>query len=281
MDLYLKNALDISRKTTLNYSTSFSLGVRSLDAESQRAIFAIYGFVRFADEIVDTFFDQDQIKVFDDFKKDTYASIKTGFSINPILHSFQWVVNEYNISLDYIESFLYSMEMDLDLDDHNTTTFETYVYGSAEAVGLMCLAVFCKDDKEKFDTLIAPARKLGSAFQKINFLRDLKEDYKIRGRNYFPNVDFDHFNDASKKKLEEDIQNEFDEALVGIKELKPSVRIGVLLAYTYYKELLQKIKRTPAESIMNSRCRISDKYKMWLLFKVFIKNQLMQGARLL
>ncbi|MFB6320135.1 phytoene/squalene synthase family protein [Saccharicrinis sp. FJH54] len=274
MDLYLKNALDCSRKTTLNYSTSFSLGVRSLDYETQKAIYAIYGFVRFADEIVDTFFEQDQEAVFREFVQQTDEAIATSFSTNPILHSFQWVVHTYDIAQEYIDAFLKSMEMDLKLTVHDQKSFDTYVYGSAEAVGLMCLCVFCAGDREKFNRLVNPARKLGSAFQKINFLRDLKDDFKDRGRNYFPGVDFDHFDDALKHQLEDEIQAEFDEAFEGIKALQPSVRLGVLLAYTYYKELLFKIRRTPAESIMNKRCRISDQYKMWLLFKVVVKNQI-------
>lgn len=275
MDLYLKNALDCSRKTTLNYSTSFSLGVRSLDAHTQKAIYAIYGFVRFADEIVDTFHEQDQERLFINFTEQTKQALKDRFSTNPVLHSFQWVVHAYNISEEYIDAFMKSMEMDLNTKVHDKESFDTYVYGSAEAVGLMCLCVFCYGDEEKFQRLVMPARKLGSAFQKINFLRDLKDDYKDRGRHYFPGVDFNQFDDAMKQKLEYEIQLEFDEALSGIRELKPSVRRGVLLAYTYYRELLCKIKRTPASAIMNSRCRISDQYKLWLLFKVLVKNRLM------
>ncbi|MFC0877029.1 phytoene/squalene synthase family protein [Saccharicrinis sp. FJH2] len=274
MDLYLKNALDCSRKTTLNYSTSFSLGVRSLDYETQKAIYAIYGFVRFADEIVDTFYDQDQEAVFSDFVQQTDEAITASFSTNPILHSFQWVVHKYDIDQAYIDAFLKSMEMDLNMTVHDKKSFDTYVYGSAEAVGLMCLCVFCAGDREKFSKLVSPARKLGSAFQKINFLRDLKDDFKDRGRNYFPGVGFNRFDDDLKHRLETEIQQEFDEAFEGILALQSSVRLGVLLAYTYYKELLIKIKRTPAHAIMNKRCRISDQYKMWLLFKVLVKNQI-------
>lgn len=275
MDLYLKNALDCSKKTTLNYSTSFSLGVRSLDSETQDAIYAIYGFVRFADEIVDTFMDKNQRAILDNFMHQTQRSLVIGFSTNPILHSFQWAVNKYDIRQEHIDAFLKSMEMDLDMNTHNKESFDTYVFGSAEAVGLMCLSVFCKGDDAKYDSLVTPARKLGSAFQKINFLRDLKDDYKAKGRNYFPGVDFNTFNDEIKAQLEDDIEMEFKEAYVGIQSLPKSVRRGVLLAYTYYLHLLKKIKKTPADSILKQRYRISDTYKMWLLFKVLIKNPFM------
>lgn len=273
MELYDKNALDISEITTKNYSTSFSLGVRSLDKAYRRPIYAIYGFVRFADEIVDTFHEHNKAELIADFRKQTFDAITTGISTNPILQSFQWVVNNYNIDHHLIDAFLHSMEMDLDKKNYDESKFKEYIYGSAEVVGLMCLRVFYHDDDKTYNELVPPARKLGEAFQKINFLRDLKSDFEERGRLYFPETDWQTFDDDVKARIEEDIQHDFDEAYQGIRRLKPDVRLGVYLAYIYYTRLFAKIKRTQASKIMVKRYRISNFTKAYLLLRSMLVNQ--------
>ena len=272
MDLYTLNSLDVSKKTTENYSTSFSLGVRVLDKEFRKPIYAIYGFVRFADEIVDTFHGHDQKELFEKFKKETHEALDKGISSNPILHSFQWAVNTYGIERDLIDSFLESMEMDLYKTEYSEKGFKKYVYGSAEVVGLMCLRVF-SIPQNGYTDLVPFARKLGEAFQKVNFLRDLKADYIERGRTYFPDVDFENFDNETKKKLEDDIQADFDEAYIGIKMLDPRARLGVYLAYVYYLQLFKKIKHTDASRIVERRYRVSDRMKMWLLMTSYMKNK--------
>lgn len=272
MDLYTLNSLDVSKKTTENYSTSFSLGVRVLDKEFRKPIYAIYGFVRFADEIVDTFHGHDQKELFEKFRRETHEAIDKGISSNPILHSFQWAVNTYGIDRDLIDSFLESMEMDLYKTEYNEKGFKKYVYGSAEVVGLMCLRVF-SIPQNGYTDMVPFARKLGEAFQKVNFLRDLKADYIERGRTYFPDVDFENFDNETKKKLEDDIQADFDEAYIGIKLLDSRARLGVYLAYVYYLQLFKKIKHTDASRIVKKRYRVSDTMKMWLLATSYIKNK--------
>jgi len=272
MDLYTLNSLDVSKKTTENYSTSFSLGVRVLDKEFRKPIYAIYGFVRFADEIVDTFHGHDQKELFEKFKKETHEALEKGISSNPILHSFQWAVNTYGIERDLIDSFLESMEMDLYKTEYSEKGFKKYVYGSAEVVGLMCLRVF-SIPQNGYTDLVPFARKLGEAFQKVNFLRDLKADYIERGRTYFPDVNFENFDNETKKKIEDDIQADFDEAYNGIKMLDPRARLGVYLAYVYYLQLFKKIKHTDASRIVERRYRVSDRMKMWLLMTSYMKNK--------
>ncbi|MEJ2594770.1 MAG: phytoene/squalene synthase family protein [bacterium] len=272
MDLYLRNALEISKITTKNYSTSFSLGIRLLSPELRQAIYGIYGFVRFADEIVDTFYDHDREKMMAAFRKETFQAIDEGISSNPILHSYQYVVNTYNIPHDLIDAFLKSMEMDLNYTTYASDGFKTYIYGSAEVVGLMCLKVFYKDEDEKYETLKYPARKLGEAFQKVNFLRDLKDDMIDRGRFYFPQTDFYHFDNESKRKIEEDIQHDFDEAFKGIRKLKPAARIGVYLAYRYYTKLFEKLKKTDASELVLKRHRISNAKKVYILLSSTIRQ---------
>lgn len=272
MDLYTHNSLDISKRTTQNYSTSFSTGVRVLDPEFRQPIYAIYGFVRFADEIVDSFHEHDQKELFGKFREDTYEAIEKKISSNPILNSFQWVVNTYNIDRELIEAFLASMEMDLYKKEYNKEGFKKYVYGSAEVVGLMCLKVFTLS-QNSYSDMVPFAKKLGEAFQKINFLRDLKADYLERGRTYFPDVDFENFDNETKKKIEADIQADFDEALIGIRMLDPRVRLGVYLAYVYYLQLFKKIRHTDASKIVMKRYRVSDLMKTWLLVTSFVKNK--------
>ena len=266
MELYNKNAIQISRLTTVNYSTSFSLGVRILKKEMRDAIFSIYGFVRFADEIVDDLYGYPRKELLDDFKGQTYDAIEKRVSTNPILHSFQLAVHKYHIPLEYVDAFLHSMEMDLYQSVHDEESFQTYIYGSAEVVGLMCLKVFHPEDEKAFQELIHPARKLGESFQKINFLRDIKADYKERGRLYFPGIDFQNFTNEQKRMIEENIHNDFKEAYLGIKKLKKRAQLGVYLSYKYYTRLLKKIKRTDASQIIQRRYRISNASKIMLLF---------------
>lgn len=265
MDLYTRNALELSRHTTKNYSTSFSLGVSLLGREYRLPIYAVYGFVRIADEIVDTFHDQDKEWQLSEFRENTYHAIERGMSTNPILHSFQWVVNEYRIDHHLIESFLESMKMDLTRNEYSREEFQKYVYGSAEVVGLMCLRVFYKQQEDEYNALLPSARKLGEAFQKINFLRDINSDYEERGRFYFPGIDMHNFNNETKRLIEQEIQADFDEAYEGVRRLNRSSRLGVLVSYTYYLRLFQKIKRTDASRIFRKRYRISNLRKIWIL----------------
>lgn len=272
MELYKKNALDISRITTANYSTSFSLGTRMLGSKYRKGIYSIYGFVRFADEIVDTFHGFDKKKLIREFRQQTYDAIDSKVSTNPILHSFQWVVNRYDIEMELIDAFMDSMEMDLEHQVYDENKIQTYIYGSAEVVGLMCLRVFYDGDEQGYQNLKFPARKLGEAFQKVNFLRDMKDDFYDKGRVYFPGVDFRNFNNEVKREIEADIQYDFDEAFKGIVKLKPAARFGVYLAYRYYLQLFQKIRHTNAENILQQRYRVPNWMKMVLLFKSYVRN---------
>jgi len=267
LTLYDDIALKCSRVVTTGYSTSFSLGIRMLARRHRKAVFAIYGFVRLADEIVDTFFDQRQKEMLDEFRLDTAQSIADKISVNPVLHSFQWAVNTYKIDQEFIDAFLLSMEMDLEQKKHDKHSYEKYIYGSAEAVGLMCLRVFCHNDPGRFDLLKEPARKLGSAFQKVNFLRDIRSDFLDRGRIYFPGVNFNNFRDDDKKAIEQDIAAEFSKALGGIRKLDRGSRRGVYLAYSYYLALFSKIRKTPPGAVAGRRFRISDGRKFLLLLK--------------
>lgn len=237
------------------------------------AIYAIYGFVRFADEIVDTFHDQDKKKLLIRFTEDTYDAIERGFSTNPILHSFQWAVNEYKIEREHIDAFLYSMELDLYKDRYNREEYHRYIYGSAEVIGLMCLRVFYHGDDGGYKRLIHPARKLGEAFQKVNFLRDMLSDYHDRGRVYFPEVDFENFDVSMKKDIEEEIDQDFREAYVGIKLLRKDVRLGVFLAYSYYLKLLEKIRGAEPDALMEKRFRIPNARKIALLIRCYLQNE--------
>ncbi len=274
MDLYLENSLKCSRQTTFSYSTSFSLGIRMLNKRFRPGIFAVYGFVRIADEIVDTFHQQPQQELLDAFRANTWNAIEQQFSTNPILHSFQWAVNRYGIDHHLIEAFLYSMELDLTEKVYDTAKLETYIYGSAEVVGLMCLRIFLDQNPEEYNRLVYPARKLGEAFQKVNFLRDIKDDYYNKGRKYFEQVNVDNFTPQIKREIEDDIQQAFDEAYIGIKQLNRNVRFGVYLAYRYYLELLKILRAVPPDQLLNTRCRVSDGRKFRLMFTAAIRNWL-------
>jgi phytoene synthase len=274
MDLYTETCFECSKIITQKYSTSFSQGIKAFDKRFRYPVYAIYGFVRFADEIVDTFNHQNRAQLIADFKDDTFKAISEGISLNPVLQSFQQVVNQYHIEQELIEAFLLSMEMDLEKTAYDQEGYQAYVYGSAEVVGLMCLRVFCEGDVIVYPMLVDKARSLGSAFQKINFLRDVKSDYEERGRTYFPEVDFKHFTEADKQKIEADIQLDFDEAYIGIKQLPDGTKIGVYIAYLYYLELFKKIKKLPANVIIQKRIRVNNLRKKSLYFKAIIKEKL-------
>ena len=271
-DLYNDVCYHCSKLVTTKYSTSFSLGVSLLHKDFVMPIHAIYGFVRFADEIVDTFHDHNKKELLDRFIKDTHDAISDKISLNPILQSFQDTVNKYNIDLELVDTFLKSMAMDLDKSEHSQATYEDYILGSAEVVGLMCLKIFVEGNEKQYNELKHDAMKLGSAFQKINFLRDLKADYHILGRAYFPCFELDKFNATTKKEIEKDIQKDFDAGLNGIKNLPKKARFGVYLAYIYYYSLFNKIQNTPAEKVISVRIRISDPKKYMLFVSSYLKH---------
>lgn len=262
-----------SKMVTKTYSTSFSLGILFLDKSLHQHIYSIYGFVRFADEIVDTFHDHDKRFLLDDFQKQTYDAIDRGISLNPVLNSFQETVNEFNIDRELVDTFLASMRMDINpLEDYSQQEYEDYILGSAEVVGLMCLKVFCFGNQEQYDKLKFQAMKLGSAFQKINFLRDLNADYYELGRTYFPGIDISDFNNETKARIEEDIEKDFHTGYTGILQLPKNARFGVYVAYVYYYALFQKIKATPAEVILSQRVRIPNHNKYGLLLSSYFKH---------
>jgi 15-cis-phytoene synthase len=273
-ELYDQVALRCSKLTTRAYSTSFSLGILCLKKELHNPIYSIYGFVRFADEIVDTFHGYNKRDLLERFKNETYKAIEEGLSLNPILHSFQQTVKEYKIDRSSIDLFLRSMEMDLELKSYDSFGLKQYILGSAEVVGLMCLRVFVKGDDQRYEGLKSYAMSLGSAFQKINFLRDLQADYLHMGRSYFPDVDLEQFDDEKKKEIEASIRHDFDEGLKGIKLLPRSSRFGVYVAYVYYLALFNKIKNTPCEKVLESRIRIHNRHKATLLAYSYVKHQL-------
>ena len=266
LSLYNQTCLECSSLITRRYSTSFSMGIRVFDKKYRSPIYAIYGFVRFADEIVDTFHDFPKKELLDKFRRDTFEAIESGISLNPVLHSFQNVVNKYNIERELIDAFLDSMEMDLNLNAYEDNLYQKYIYGSAEVVGLMCLRVFVNGDENMYKHLYASARSLGSAFQKINLLRDIKSDFDERGRVYFPGVDFRSFSLGDKLQIESDIKKDFDDALLGITQLPQGVRFGVYLAYKYYTKLFQKIKSASPTKVKEERIRVKDSRKVVLIF---------------
>jgi phytoene/squalene synthetase len=271
MQQYNELCLELSSIITQRYSTSFTKGIQTLHKRFHLPIYAIYGFVRVADEIVDTFHGFNKQMLLDEFKQDTWNAIRNGISTNPVLQAFQLTVNKYKIDDELTEAFLYSMSLDLDKKDYDEAFYNKYIYGSAEVVGLMCLRVFCEGDSKLYDSLVEPARKLGAAFQKVNFLRDLKSDFQERGRVYFPSVDFNKFSEAEKKAIEADIQADFDAAYGGIMRLPKGVREGVYAAYVYYLELLRRIEKEPASRVMQMRIRVPDWLKAILLAKAQLK----------
>lgn len=270
--IYDEVSLACSRLTTRRYSTSFSLGIYCLNKRMHDPIYAIYGFVRFADEIVDTFHDFDKKTLFYEFKNDTWNAIRRGISTNPVLNSFQAVVHQYKIEDELITLFLKSMETDLNKADHSGDSYADYIVGSAEVVGLMCLRVFTEGDEAKYQSLYEPARKLGAAFQKVNFLRDFRADFEHLGRVYFPGVAFQSFTEADKLHIENDIENDFREALQGIKTLPRSSRFGVYVAYVYYRSLFNKIRAFSPSRIQQERVRISNPQKIGLLVTSYFRH---------
>lgn len=274
MQLYNQTCMECSQLITNSYSTSFSLGIRMFDKRFRAPIYAVYGFVRFADEIVDTFHDYPKAELLQRFREDTYLAIEERISLNPVLQAFQQTVHQYNIEMELIDAFLDSMEMDLHHSTYEDSLYQKYIYGSAEVVGLMCLRVFVNGDDVLYQKLKEPARSLGSAFQKINFLRDMRSDFDDRGRVYFPGVDFTNFTLEDKIEIEADIKKDFDDALKGIVQLPKGARFGVYLAYVYYTNLFQKIKNSPAHRVTKERIRVRDTKKVFLLFSSALRNSL-------
>lgn len=273
--LFDETSIAMSRRLALNYSTSFSLGIRLLSKECRWAIFSIYGLVRVADEIVDTFHGYNKEQMLMDFKSQTYRAMEEGISTNPVLHAFQLAANQYGVGKELIEPFFNSMEEDLDTSSHNAQSYSEYIYGSAEVVGLMCLKVFCNGNDQQYNDLVPFARSLGAAFQKVNFLRDIRSDVEERGRVYFPGVDFNQFSDSDKYAIIQDVKNDFSHAYKGIVQLPVGCRLGVYTAYIYYLKLLEKIERTTAVDILESRVRIPNTQKIALLAQSFVKEKLM------
>ena len=263
-----------SRHVTKKYSTSFYAGVRALDKKIRNDVHAIYGFVRFADEIVDSFHGFDKAELLEEFKNDTYKAIDRKVSLNPILNSFQTTIHKYNIDLKLIEQFLFSMAMDLEDIEYDKQKYEQYILGSAEVVGLMCLKIFVYCDEGEYEKLKPYAMKLGSSFQKINFLRDLNADFNELGRIYFPNLESGELTLENKIQIEEEIQQEFEDALIGIKMLPKSSRFGVYVSYKYYVKLLKKIQRKTANELLQERIRIANKTKVFVFAKSFLRNSL-------
>ncbi len=263
-----------SKITTEKYSTSFSRAIKLLHNDMRTPIYDIYGFVRFADEIVDTFHDYDKATLLAEFKKETFTAIERGISLNPILQSFQSTVHKYHINPELIGAFFHSMEMDLTRSFYTCEKYKEYIYGSAEVVGLMCLHVFCEGDKEMYGRLKPFAQSLGAAFQKVNFLRDAKADHQQLNRTYFPEVDFDNFTFFSKKQIEEDIASDFAKAYTGITQLPVKARFGVYVAYKYYLSLFNKIKKAQPKSILRQRFRIPNYRKVFILAKASLRAQL-------
>ncbi len=273
MQLYNDVSKKCSEVITKNYSTSFSFAIKTLDKQFHQGIYSVYGFVRLADEIVDTFHDFDKAKLLKKFREDTYMAIEEGISLNPVLNAFQWVVNEYQIDRGLIDAFLDSMEMDLFFDKYDPSMYGKYIYGSAEVVGLMCLKVFVEGNTKQYNELKEPAKYLGSAFQKVNFLRDMKSDFQERGRVYFPGVKFNGFCQQDKKEIEKDIQDDFDKAYEGIIRLPEGAKFGVHTAYVYYQSLFNKIKKASVATVLEERIRIPNDRKILLLIGNAFKRQ--------
>jgi len=279
LEHYTKTSYKLSKKLTVAYSTSFSLGIKVFKPEYRDPIFAIYGFVRVADEIVDTFHSHDKEQLLEKFTDDTWEAINLGISTNPILQAFQKVVNDYNIDRNLITAFLESMEMDITRSTYNRENYDKYIYGSAEVVGLMCLKVFLDGNQKRYKELEHSARMLGAAFQKVNFLRDIQSDLNDRGRIYLPGVHhLDYIDDHNKAMLEKEVEAEFKEAFRGIVRLPITVKLGVYSAYLYYLMLFKKIKRLDVEQLKSRRVRISNLYKFYLLIKSYFEVKVLKST---
>lgn len=273
IELYDSVCSELSSRVVQRYSTSFSIGIRALHPRFREPIKSIYAYVRFADEIVDTFHAHDKRRLLDEFRSDTRRAMADGISLNPVLHSFQRVAQLYGVGPELIDPFLDSMAMDLAQDSHDTESFNTYIHGSAEVVGLMCLRVFCEGDQAKYEQLKPAAKRLGAAFQKVNFLRDIQDDHAALGRTYFPEVDVPHLDELAKQRTEMDMQADFHAALAGIKELPIGSRFGVYVAYAYYLALFRKIKGLSAQRIMRERIRIGKRAKMRVFTTSLLRYQ--------
>jgi phytoene synthase len=274
LQLFHNVSTECSKITTKRYSTSFSTAIRLLHKDLRTPIYHIYGFVRFADEIVDTFHEYDKQTLLDEFMKETYLSFERGISLNPILNSFQAVVNKYNIDRDLVDAFFASMKSDLSKTAYDDQGYRDYIYGSAEVVGLMCLFVFCDGNKKMYEQLKPYAQALGAAFQKVNFLRDVKADSENLKRVYFPGVDFSNFTYEAKSQIESDIQNDFAKAYEGILKLPVKARFGVYVAYKYYLSLFKKIKRAQPAILMEDRIRIPNYSKAFIVMRAGLRSQL-------
>ncbi len=271
VDFYINSSYDISKLVTQKYSTSFSLATSLLEEEQRRAVYAVYGFVRLADEIVDSLHGYDKSFLLKKLYEDLNYALENGISTNPIIVAFASTVRKYDINQDHIRAFMNSMEYDLSKTNYsNKEDINDYIYGSADSVGLMCLKIFCYDKPSLYESLEFSAQKLGSAFQKVNFLRDLKDDLNGLGRSYFPEIIESRLNQDNKKQIEQSIKKDFDDALVGVKQLPGRSKLAVALAYYYYNGLLKKIVNTPAEKIMNKRMRISNFRKYLIILKTMI-----------
>jgi 15-cis-phytoene synthase len=274
VETFNQASYDCSKAITIKYSTSFSSAIKLLHATIRTPIFNIYGFVRLADEIVDTFHQHDKNFLMQQCKQETFAAIDRGLSLNPILHAFQQTVNQYKIDLELIHAFFKSMESDLTMNAYDRQGYEEYIYGSAEVVGLMCLHVFCEGDKALYNKLTKPAQSLGAAFQKVNFLRDIKADYQDLSRMYFPGCNFHNFTNADKLQIEADIEKDFQQAYQGILQLPIKARFGVYVAFKYYYSLFRKIKSTAPAHILQKRIRIANYHKVYIVLRASVKNRL-------
>lgn len=274
IELYDQVTQKASKMVTKSYSTSFSLGIKILGKEIRQPIYNIYGFVRFADEIVDTFHGRLKRNFLDQFKEQTLQAIEEGLSTNPILHAFQLTVNRYNIPWHLINTFFNSMYMDLDDQEYDKELYQTYIDGSAEVVGLMCLCVFLGGDQEQYNQLEPPARRLGAVFQKVNFLRDIQHDYQVLNRTYFPGLNFEEMTDDDLNIIFADIESDFDSALEGIKQLPNNSKLGVYLAYRYYRKLFNKIQKSSMSRLKTERIRIPNTQKYAILFRSIIRHQI-------
>ena len=273
--IFDKVSFECSRNVTRSYSTSFSTAVKMLGPGIRQDIYNIYGFVRFADEIVDSFHDYDKAALFDLFEVQLHQALRDKISLNPVLNAFQHTVNQYNIPMELIDAFMYSMKLDLVKTEYKSAQeYEEYIYGSADVVGLMCLKVFVNGNDKKYDELKASAMRLGSAFQKVNFLRDLKVDFEQLNRTYFPNTDLNKLDEASKQEIITEIEEDFKAAYFGIKHLPLEAKFGVYTAYVYYKKLLSKLKQTPSAEIKNARIRVPDYQKVGLFAKCYFSYKL-------
>lgn len=269
--LFDQVSINCSVLTTKAYSTSFSLGIQFLGKDLRKHVYSVYGFVRFADEIVDSFDGYDKKYLLDKFIADTYDSLEKRISLNPILNAFQQTVNQFGIERELIDTFLQSMRMDLDQHEHNRKSYDLYILGSAEVVGLMCLHIFTEGDKKLYEELKPYAMRLGAAFQKVNFLRDVRDDYQKLGRTYFPGVDMANFSPKEKAEIEHEIEEDFRQALIGIKKLPRSSRGGVYLAYVYYTSLFKKIKNVAPDRVLKERIRISNPHKFTLMLNSMVQ----------